>query len=221
MRLSASRTAVSALPKREPTTAAAITRKIASTRAEAKHSVARVASDCTEKPRMSLKSVMPLLPPKPHVVAEEREHQGEGHGLGDDREVDAGDAAPEGEPAQRQGEQARHQDDHDGGEPELVEAVPEPGQLLVVQEHHEVGQQRIAVLAAAADLAHQVHAHAVAAQREEGGVAEREDAAEAPDEIDGERQRGEAEVLADQLQHPGRHVERAAGRHELVQAAAG
>ena len=65
MRLSASRTAVSALPKREPTTAPAITRKIARTRAEAKHSTARVPSACTEKPSMSLKSVMPLLPPRP------------------------------------------------------------------------------------------------------------------------------------------------------------
>ena len=44
MRLSASRTAVSALPKREPTTAPEITRKIASARAEAKHSTARVLS---------------------------------------------------------------------------------------------------------------------------------------------------------------------------------
>ena len=65
MRLSASRTAVNALPKREPTTAAEITRKIASASAEEKHSAARVASVCTEKPSMSLKSVMPLLPPSP------------------------------------------------------------------------------------------------------------------------------------------------------------
>ncbi len=65
MRLSASRTAVRALPKREPTTAAEITRKIASSNAEAKHRTARVESACTEKPRISLKSVMPLLPPSP------------------------------------------------------------------------------------------------------------------------------------------------------------
>ena len=48
MRLSASRTAVSALPKREPTMAAEMTRKIASASAETKHSTARVVSDWTE-----------------------------------------------------------------------------------------------------------------------------------------------------------------------------
>ena len=83
-----------------------------------------------------------------------------------------------------EGQQARHQQHHQRREPEHVEAVPVPGQLLVVQEHHEVGQDRIAVDAAAADLAHQVHAHGVAAEREERAVAEREDAAIAPDQID-------------------------------------
>ena len=38
---------------------------IASASAEAKHSAARVPSAWTGKPRMSLKSVMPLLPPSP------------------------------------------------------------------------------------------------------------------------------------------------------------
>ena len=40
-----------------------------------------------------------------HVVAEEGEQQGEGQRLGDDREIDAGDAAAEGEPAEDEGEQ--------------------------------------------------------------------------------------------------------------------
>jgi len=41
-----------------------------------------------------------------------------------------------------------------------------------VQEHHEVGENRHAIDAAAADLAHQVHAHGIAAERKEGAVAE-------------------------------------------------
>jgi hypothetical protein len=82
----------------------------------------------------------------------------------------------------------------------MIEAVPEPRQRLPVQEDHEVGQHRIAVDAARPDLPHQVHAHRVAAEREEGGVAEAEDAAVAPDGVDGERQHGVAEVLAEQRQ---------------------
>ena len=70
-----------------------------------------------------------------------------------------------------------------------VEAVPEPGQFLPVQEHHEVGQDRVGIDAARPDLAHEIHAHGIAAEREEGAVAEREDAAEAPDR---DRPRGRA-----------------------------
>ena len=77
-----------------------------------------------------------------HVVAEEGEQQRVGHRLGDDRQIDAGDAAAEGEPAEDEGEQPGHQHHHQRREPELVEAVPEPGQFLPVQEHHEVGQDR-------------------------------------------------------------------------------
>ena len=47
-----------------------------------------------------------------HVVAEEGEQQRIGQRLGDDREIDAGDARAEGEQAEDQGEQARHQHDH-------------------------------------------------------------------------------------------------------------
>ncbi len=71
------------------------------------------------------------------------------------------------------------------GEPELIEAVPEPGQLLVVQEHHEVGQERIAILRRGVPIWRiRYMPIAVAAEREEGAVAEREDAAIAPDEVD-------------------------------------
>ena len=60
------------------------------------------------------------------------------------------------------------------------------------------GSTRIAVDAAGADLAHEVHAHGIAAEREEGAVAEREDAAIAPDEIERDGENGEAGVFAEQ-----------------------
>ena len=48
--------------------------------------------------------------------------------------------------------------------------MPLLNQLLPIEKHHKIGQQRIAVNAARADLAHQVHAHAVAAEGKEGAV---------------------------------------------------
>ena len=89
--------------------------------------------------------------------------------------------------------------DHQHREPELIEAVPVPGQLVPVQEHHEVRQLGIAVDAACTDLAHQVHAHRVAAEREERAVAQAQDAGVAPDEIERDREQRVAEVLAEQL----------------------
>ncbi len=79
------------------------------------------------------------------------------------------------------------------------------------------GNIAIAVHAAGADLAHQVHAHRVAAQREERGMTERQDAREAPDQIDGQRQHREAKVFAGQRDHVGRHMDRRRGRRHLVQ----
>ncbi len=158
------------------------------------------------------------MPPKPKLLRKKAEHQGEGQRLGDDRQIDAGDAAAEGEPAEHEGQHARHQHDHQRRIGEMVEAVPVPGQLLPVQEHHEVGQDRVGVAAAGADLAHQVHAHGVAAEREEGAVAEREDAAVAPHEVEREGQQGKAQVLAPQRHGGGRHVEGRGRRHEHVEA---
>ena len=94
---------------------------------------------------------------------------------------------------------------------------PEPRQLLPVQEHHEVGQHRIAVHAARADLPHQIHAHRVAAEREERRVTEAQDAAEAPDEVDGHRQHRVAQVLADQREHERRDVKWRRRRHREVE----
>ena len=105
MRLSASRTAVSALPKREPTTAPAITRKIASASAEAKAQHGARAVGLHGEAQDVLEVGHAVVAAQAHVVAEEGEQQGEGHRLGDDREIDAGDAAAEGEPAERQRQQ--------------------------------------------------------------------------------------------------------------------
>ncbi len=141
------------------------------------------------------------------IVAEERQQQRIGHRLGDDREIDAGDAGAEREPAEAERQQARHQQHHQRREPEHVEAVPVPGQFRIVQEHHEIGQDRIAVDAAAADLAHQIHAHRVAAEREERAMAERENAAIAPDQVDRERQNRVADIFAEQRHQIGRHLQ--------------
>ncbi len=151
------------------------------------------------------------------IVAEEAEHQREGQRLGDDRQIDAGDAAAEREPAEHEGEQARHRHDHQRREPEHVEAVPVPGQFLPVQEHHEVGQDRIRIDAARADLPHQIHAHGVAAEREERAMAERENAAVAPDQVDRQREQRVAEIFSEQRHQIGRHVQRRAGRRQQVE----
>ena len=89
---------------------------------------------------------------------------------------------------------------------------PVPGQRLPVEEHHEVGQVAL-VVAVAADLAHQVHAHRVAAEREEQAVAERQDAGVAPDQVHRQRADGVAHDLADQRHRVVAQVERAAGGH--------
>ena len=111
-----------------------------------------------------------VIAAKAHVIAEEGQHQREGHGLRDDGEIDAGDPRAEGEPAEHEGEDARHEQHHDGGEGKPVEALPEPGQFLPVQEHHEIREDRVGIDAARPDLAHEIHAHGIAAEREEGAV---------------------------------------------------
>ena len=142
------------------------------------------------------------------IVAEEAEHQRKGQRLGDDREIDAGDAAAEREPAEHEGEQARHEHDHERGIGEMLEAVPVDRQLRPVQEHHEVRQDRMRIDAARADLPHQIHAHGIAAEREERAVAERKDPAIAPDQVDRQRQQRVAEILAEQRHEIGRQVKR-------------
>src|SRR6185312_9387744 len=68
-----------------------------------------------------------------------------------------------------------------------------------------------------ADLAHEVHAHRVTAERKECCVAEREDAGETPDQIDGECENGEAQVFAGECDDVGGNVERGCCRRAQVQ----
>ena len=123
---------------------------------------------------------------EPHVVAEERQHQRVGQRLRDDRQIHAGDPRTKRQPAEHQRKQPRHHHHHQRREPEHVEAMPEPRQRLPIQEHHEIRQHRIAVHATRADLPHEIHAHGIAAEREERRMPEPQDAAVAPHEIDGD-----------------------------------
>jgi hypothetical protein len=164
---------------------------------------------------MRLKSVKPLLPPKAGFVAEEEQHRGIGQRLRDDREVDPLDARAEGEVAEDEGDQRRH-DEHQQHRPEeAVAADPEPGQFLPVEEDHEIGQIGL-IAAVAADLPHQVHAETVTPEGEEEAVPERENPAIAPDEVHGDGDDRVAEDLADQRDEPGRQVQRVVGgQHEV------
>ncbi len=166
--------------------------------ADSANSAARVAVRLHVEAQDVLEIGEAVVAAEAEVVAEEAQHQREGQRLRDDREVDARHAAAEGEPAEHERQHAGHGQDHEGGEREMIEAVPVPGQLLPVQEHHEIGQDRMGIDAARADLAHQVHAHGVAAEREERAMAERENAAVAPHQIEREREQREAQVLAPQ-----------------------
>ena len=75
----------------------------------------------------------------------------------------------------------------------------------------------MAVDAARADLPHQVHAHGIAAEREEGAVPEREDAAEAPDQIDRQCEEGKAEIFPDQRHEIVGQMERRGRRHDEIE----
>src|SRR5882724_10990751 len=72
-----SRTAISTLPSFEVTTALQIRKATISARQLNRNSAARVPSACTLKPRMSLKSVRPLLPPKPKSLRKKANNSAE------------------------------------------------------------------------------------------------------------------------------------------------
>src|SRR5260221_2693390 len=149
-------------------------------------------------------------------VAEEEQHRRVSERLRDDGEVHAPHARTEGEIAEHVGEQARHHDHQHRTPPERAGAPPLPGKLLPVEEHHEVGH-RLAVLAIRADLAHQVHAEGVAAEREEQTAAERENPGVAPDQVHRQGDDGVAHDLADDREPVRRNAEGAGCGHTEVQ----
>src|SRR5690606_10821899 len=114
---------------------------------------------------------------KAHVVLEKCQHQGVGHGLGNDRQIHTDDMRAEGEPGENERQQTGNQQQHQHGKSEVVETKPVPGQFLPVQKHHEVRQQRIAIHTAITDLPHQVHAHGITTECEKCAVAETQNTA--------------------------------------------
>src|SRR5579862_9418056 len=159
----------------------------------------------------------PVVAAEPEIIAKKSELKRIGERLGDDRQIDAGDAASKSKPAEHEGKYAGNQYHHESRIGKVLEAVPVDRQLFPVQEHHEVGKDRIGVDAARADLAHQIHAHGVSAQRKEGAMTKRENAAIAPDKIDRERQNRVAGVFAEERDQIGRDVERRSGRHKQIE----
>ena len=143
MRLSASRTAISTLPKRDCTIS-----QRASTIQAAQSSIAEITSsaDRVRRPgRWSAEDVLEVgqavIAAEPHVVAEEGQQQRVGQRLGDDRQIDAGDrgcgtrSQPK-TPASNAGTRSAISD----REAEQLEAVPIPGQVLPAEKHHEIRQ---------------------------------------------------------------------------------
>ena len=208
MRGSASRIATSTLPNFEVTNARQIRKQTPSAAQEKREQGGARFLRLHVEAQDILEVGQAVVAAEPEIVAEEAEHQREGQRLGDDRQIDAGDAAAEREPAEHEGQHAGHSHDHEERVGKVLEAVPEDRKLRPVQEHHEVRQDRVRVDAARADLPHQIHAHGVAAEREERAVAERENAGIAPDQVDRERQQRVADIFAEQRHEIGRHMER-------------
>jgi hypothetical protein len=160
----------------------------------------------------------PVVAAKPAVVLEEVEREGERHRLRQDRQVHAGDAAPEGEPAEDEREEARDRHDHEELEDETVGEGPEPGELVRPHDAEDLGADGVNDLLiggrdgggheAARDDdfgpgIHEPHADRVSADPEEGHVAEGKDAAIAPDHVHRDGDEAEAERLAERLHEGG------------------
>ena len=131
------------------------------------------------------------------LVAEEQQHRGEGQRLRDDREIHALDARAEREEAEHEGSRP--------GTRTTSSIVATKLSLPKVQCHGSAFQSRNTMKSGrsscrrpSADLAHQVHAHRIAAQREEQAVAERQDAGVAPDQVHRQRTDRVAHDLAEQ-----------------------
>src|SRR5690606_27221865 len=101
-------------------------------------------------------------------------------------------------------------------EPKIVKAVPEPGKLLPVEEHHEIGKLA-SIDAARSYRTHEIHPHCVAAQGEEDAMAKAEDPCEAPHELDSKSDHGEAGELAEKQDVLVFEVQRAFRRQRLIE----
>ncbi|MGC4094082.1 MAG: hypothetical protein QM756_40465 [Polyangiaceae bacterium] len=150
------------------------------------------------------------------LVAEEQQHQGESERLRDDREVDATNARAERQEAEAVGEQPRRHQGGDQREEEAVHRLPEPGQLLPVEEHHEVGQLA-AIDTSFTDGQHQGHAHGVAAHGEEHAMAQAQDAGVTPEQVHGDGHGRVTQELAEQRHQVVRQLQRRAGRQRIEQ----
>jgi hypothetical protein len=159
-----------------------------------------------------------VVAPEPGVVLEQVERERERHRLGQDRQVDAGDAAAEGEPAEDQRDEAGHRHDHEQLERQAVGEGPEPGEFGGAHDAEDLRGDAVDDLLSGGrdrrgeepvrhdDLGpgvHQPHADGVAADGEEGHVAEREDPAVAPDHVHRDGDEAEAERLAERLDEGG------------------
>ena len=98
----------------------------------------------------------------------------------------------------------------------MVERHPEPWELVVTEEDHEVGQVAV-ILAEAADHEHEVHPQRVAAEREEEALAKTEQAGVAPEQVDAQGEHGVGEVFAPEVEREIADVEETRVRREGVE----
>ena len=137
--------------------------------------------------------------------------------MGDDGKIHALDARAERKVAKHKGHQPRHQHHQQQGGDKAVAQGPVPGQRLPVQKHHEVRQVTF-VIAVAADLPHQVHAHHIAAQRKKYAVAQAQDAGVTPDQIHRQRADGVTHDFAHQRHRIVTQVKQTVlGHHQIQQ----
>ena len=213
VRLSASRTAISSLPYFERDD------RPGDEDAERQHqragrrtAPARVVVGLHVEAENVLEIGQAVIAAEAHVVAEEGEQQRIGQRLGDDRQIDAGDAERKANQPKTKASRPGTSITISAANQKWSKPYQNQGSSFQFRNTMKSGRIGIAVDAARADLAHQIHAHRIAAEREEGAVAEREDAAIAPDQIERQRQQRVAEIFADQRHDIGRHVQRAVGR---------
>ena len=170
-----------------------------------------------------------VVAPEPGVVLKEVERQRQGHRLGQDRQVDAGDAAAEGEPAEDQGQEAGDEDDGDELQRQGMRETPQARQFrgadhaedlagdsvgnLLGRRRQGAGLQAFEHDALGAGI-HQPHADGIAADAEEGEMAKRENAAIAPDHVHGDGDERETEGLAQGLDEAGGDKAHAGGLAE-------